>query len=81
MLILCCYQLVTPHIAKLEVTDKSSNPRLIVTNLPGSAQALNDTVYCVRGDMGNRIKELQLGLFMALINCNNSKGMSFIWFS
>ena len=50
-------------IAKLEVTDKGPNPRFIVTNLPGSAQALYDTVYCARGDMENRIKEQQLGLF------------------
>ena len=50
-------------IAKLEVTDKGPNPRFIVTNLPGSAQALYDKVYCARGDMENRIKEQQLGLF------------------
>jgi hypothetical protein len=50
-------------IAKLEVTDKGPNPRFIVTNLPGTAQTLYDTVYCARGDMENRIKEQQLGLF------------------
>lgn len=50
-------------IAKLEVTDKGPNPRFIVTNLPGSAQGLYDTVYCARGNMENRIKEQQLGLF------------------
>ena len=50
-------------IAKLEVTDKGPNPRFIITNLPGDAQALYDGVYCARGDMENRIKEQQLGLF------------------
>ena len=50
-------------IAKLEVTDKGPNPRFIVTNLPGESQALYDTVYCARGNMENRIKEQQLGLF------------------
>ena len=50
-------------IAKLEVTDKGPNPRFIVTNLPGNAQELYDTIYCARGDMENRIKEQQLGLF------------------
>jgi hypothetical protein len=50
-------------IAKLEVTDKGRNPRFIVTNLEGEKQALYDTVYCARGDMENRIKEQQMGLF------------------
>lgn len=50
-------------IAKLEVTDKGPNPRFIITNLPGDAQALYDGAYCARGDMENRIKEQQLGLF------------------
>lgn len=50
-------------IAKLEVTDKGPNPRFIITNLPGKAQALYDGIYCARGNMENRIKEQQLGLF------------------
>ena len=50
-------------IAKLEVTAKGRNPRFVVTNLNGDAQRLYETVYCARGDMENRIKEQQLGLF------------------
>lgn len=50
-------------IAKLEVTDKGRNPRFIVTNLKGDSKALYDDVYCARGEMENRIKEQQLGLF------------------
>lgn len=50
-------------IAKLEVTTQGRNPRFVVTNLNGDAQALYDQVYCARGDMENRIKEQQLGLF------------------
>lgn len=50
-------------IAKLEITAQGRNPRFIVTNLNGDAQALYDQVYCARGDMENRIKEQQLGLF------------------
>ena len=45
------------------MTDKGSNPRFIVTNLPGDNQFLYDRVYCARGDMENRIKEQQLCLF------------------
>ena len=50
-------------IAKLEITNKGQNPRFIVTNLEGDKQALYDTLYCARGEMENRIKEQQLGLF------------------
>ena len=50
-------------IAKLEVTEKGQNPRFITTNLPGDAQDLYDKIYCARGDMENRIKEQQLGMF------------------
>ena len=50
-------------IAQLEVTDKGPNPRFIITNLEGDKQTLYDQLYCARGDMENRIKEQQLGLF------------------
>lgn len=50
-------------IAKLEVTAQGRNPRFVVTNLNGDAQSLYDKVYCARGEMENRIKEQQLGLF------------------
>lgn len=50
-------------ITKLEVTDKGSNPRFIVTNFTGEAQTLYDEIYCARGNMEKRIKEQQLGLF------------------
>ncbi len=50
-------------IAKLEVTAQGRNPRFIVTNLNGDAQQLYDKVYCARGEMENRIKEQQPGLF------------------
>ena len=50
-------------IAKIEHTDKGANPRFVVTNLKGSSQKIYDGLYCARGEMENRIKEQQLGLF------------------
>ncbi len=50
-------------IAKCEYTEKGSNFRLIVTSLRNDPQRLYDHKYCARGDMENRIKEQQLGLF------------------
>jgi hypothetical protein len=57
-------------IAKAEVTDKGRNPRFVVTNIEGDAQALYDEVYCARGEMENRIKEQQLGLFSDRTSCH-----------
>ena len=56
---------VAPHavIAKAEQTGDKSNPRFVVTTLPGDARQLYEVVYCARGDMENRIKECQLDLF------------------
>jgi len=57
-------------IAKAEHTRKGSNPRFVVTNLVGEAQQLYDKVYCLRGDMENRIKEQQLNLFSDRTSCH-----------
>jgi hypothetical protein len=53
-------------VGKAEVLPGKINPRFVVTNLPISragAKRLYEQLYCVRGDMENRIKEQQLGLF------------------
>jgi len=56
-------------IAKAEHTAQGSNPRFLVTNLEGGAQVLYDELYCARGEMENRIKEQQLGLFADRTSC------------
>jgi hypothetical protein len=50
-------------LVKAEHTAKGSNPRYVVTNLAGDPKRLYERAYCARGDMENRIKEQQLGLF------------------
>src|SRR2546422_889966 len=53
-------------IAKAEHLEKGANPRFIVTSLPSrqmGARYIYERTYCARGDMENRIKEQQLGLF------------------
>ena len=57
-------------IAKIEHGPKGANPRFVVTNLAGDPQTLYDTLYCARGDMENRIKEQQLGLFADRTSCH-----------
>ena len=57
-------------IAKLEVTLKGPNPRFIVTNMRGHKKTLYERRYCARGEMENRIKEQQLGLFADRTSCH-----------
>ena len=57
-------------IAKAEHGTQGRNPRFVVTSLKGEAQALYDEIYCARGEMENRIKEQQLGLFADRTSCH-----------
>ena len=57
-------------IARLEHMDKGDNPRYIVTNLETEARSLYEDLYCARGEMENRIKEAQLGLFADRTSCH-----------
>ena len=53
-------------VGKAEYLPNKANPRFVVTDLTtrqASAKRLYETLYCARGDMENRIKEQQLGLF------------------
>jgi hypothetical protein len=58
-------------ILKAEHTDKGKNPRYLVSNLAGDAQCLYEEIYCARGEMENRIKEQQLGLFADRTSCQH----------
>ena len=72
-------------IGKAEHLPKGANPRFIVTSLKRKAidaKTLYERVYCVRGDMENRIKEQQLDLFAdrtstATMSANQLR----LWFS
>jgi len=57
-------------IVKAEHSWRGRNPRYVVTNLSGDDQYLYDNLYCARGDMENRIKEQQLGLFADRTSCH-----------
>jgi len=71
-------------IGKAEHTDKGSNPRFVITNLPqpiadsqvNASPALSpgkfyDGLYCPRGEMENRIKEQQMCLFADRTSCTD----------
>lgn len=46
------------------------NPRFVVTNLRQTPQWLYETVYCARGDLENRIKELHHDLAIGRTSCS-----------
>jgi hypothetical protein len=53
-------------VGKAEYLAKGENPRFVVTSIASEekdARTLYEDFYCARGDMENRIKEQQLGLF------------------
>jgi hypothetical protein len=58
-------------IVKSEHSDKGSNPRFVVSNSNIDAEKIYKEIYCARGDMENRIKEQQLGLFSDRTSCHD----------
>src|SRR6059036_2912835 len=50
--------------------DPKNNPRFLVTNLPHAPQTVYEEIYCRRGDVENRLKELHHGLEMDRTSCS-----------
>lgn len=68
-----------PHprrmIIKAEVVrepgkDPKDNPRFVITHLTQSPQWIYEQVYCQRGDIENRIKELHYGMQIGRTSCS-----------
>ena len=53
-----------------------NNPRFVVTNLPGPPRAVY-ALYCQRGDVENRLKELHHGLEMDRTSCAKFRANQF----
>src|ERR1700730_8544402 len=51
--------------------EPKDNPRFVVTNLKQSPQWVYEQVYCQRGDVENRIKELHDGMQIGRTSCSN----------
>ena len=47
------------------------NPRFVITNLKQTPQGVYERVYCERGDIENRIKELHEGLEIGRTSCTS----------
>jgi len=56
--------------------DPKDNPRFVITNMKQSPQWLYEEVYCQRGDLENRIKELHYGMEIGRTSCTSFLGQS-----
>jgi hypothetical protein len=59
------------EVVRAEGKEPKDNPRFVVTNLKQSPQWIYERVYCQRGDVENRIKELHDGMQIGRTSCSN----------
>jgi hypothetical protein len=60
---------IKAEVVRLPGRDPRDNPRFVVTNLRPSPRFVYEQVYCARGDIENRIKELHDGLQIGRTSC------------
>lgn len=63
--------LIKAEVVRLEGREPKDNARFVVTNLKGSPRHLYKRVYCARGEIENRIKELHHGLEIDRTSCTD----------
>ena len=62
--------LIKAEVVRHPGRQPKNNPRFVVTNLTASPRHLYEQVYCARGDVENRIKELHHGLEIDRTSCS-----------
>jgi len=62
--------LIKAEVVRHPGREPKNNPRFVVTNLGASPQHLYERIYCARGDIENRIKELHHGLEIDRASCS-----------
>jgi Transposase DDE domain group 1 len=58
------------EVVRQQGKEPKDNPRFVVTNLRQSPQWIYEQVYCQRGDIENRLKELYQGVEMGRTSCS-----------
>jgi hypothetical protein len=61
--------IVKAEVVRQAGKEPKDNPRFVITNLKQSPQWIYEQVYCQRGDIENRIKELHEGLQIDRTSC------------
>jgi len=59
------------EVVRAEGKMPKDNPRFVVTNMKQSPRWLYEEVYCQRGDLENRIKELHYGMEIGRTSCTS----------
>ena len=58
------------EVVRQEGKEPKDNPRFVITNLKQSPRWIYEQVYCQRGDIENRLKELHQGVEMGRTSCS-----------
>jgi hypothetical protein len=53
--------IIKAEVVRYPGRDPKNNPRFVVTNLPHAPRTVYEEIYCRRGDVENRLKELCVG--------------------
>ena len=61
--------IIKAELTRLEGSEPKDNPRFVVTNLTVAPRRVYEKVYCERGGVENRIKELHHGLEIDRTSC------------
>ena len=61
--------IIKAEVVRLGDREPKDNARFVVTNLRGSPQRIYENVYCQRGHIENRLKELHHGLAIDRTSC------------
>jgi hypothetical protein len=61
--------IIKAEVVREEGKDPKDNPRFLITNQTQSPRWIYEQVYCPRGDIENRIKELHEGLQIGRTSC------------
>ena len=62
--------IIKAEVARAVDKDPKDNPRFVITNMKQSPQWIYEKVYCARGDVENRIKELHDGMQIGRTSCS-----------
>jgi hypothetical protein len=60
---------IKAEVVRLDEREPKDNQRFVITNLPGVPKSVYEDIYCQRGDVENRIKELHHGLEIDRTSC------------
>jgi hypothetical protein len=62
--------IIKAEVVRLPGREPKDNPRFVITNLSQTPQWIYENIYCLRGDVENRIKELHHGLEIDRTSCS-----------